>query len=334
MKRTFKIIGICLLLIIVIGVGSVFLSPRPVTWLLKKSFAGGMEVEAADYGIAKQKTTMKTDINYTSKFENSTFDLIKYKDDLKYVPTIFWIHGGAFVAGDKNDVRKYATYIASHGYNVVNINYGLAPSVNYPMPFQQIDQAYRFVKMNAQKYGLDLNNIYLAGDSAGAQLAAQFISIQMNKNYSNTAKIGQSVDPKTIRGAILLCGPYDMKEVQTHASSRLMKFVFKRVGWAYFGKYNWENEKMTKESSLLRNVPDHFVSTFITDGNTDSFESQGKRFATLLEKRTGVKQVFYRKSEAEIGHEYQFQMNTKAAQNTFNELVNFLNGTKVSEIQK
>ncbi|MEH7515077.1 alpha/beta hydrolase [Gottfriedia acidiceleris] len=331
MKRTFKIIGICLLLLIIVGVGSIFLSPRPVTWFLKKSFAGGIEVEAADYGIAKRKTTMDTDIEYSSKYKSSTFDLIKYKGDLKYVPTIFWIHGGAFVAGDKNDVRKYATYIASHGYNVVNINYPLAPSVAYPIPLQQIDQAYKFVKKNAGKYGLDLNNVYIAGDSAGAQLTAQFVSIQMNKNYSTTAKIGQSMDPNTIRGAILFCGPYDMKEVQTHASSRFMKFVFKRVGWAYFGKYNWEDEKMTKESSLLRNVPEKFVSTFITDGNTGSFESQGKKFATLLEKRTGVKQVFYSKSEGKLGHEYQFQMNTKAAQNTFNELLNFLNGTKVSQ---
>lgn len=331
MKRTFKIIGICLLLLIIVGVGSIFLSPRPVTWFLKKSFAGGIEVEAADYGIAKRKTTMDTDIEYSSKYKSSTFDLIKYKGDLKYVPTIFWIHGGAFVAGDKNDVRKYATYIASHGYNVVNINYPLAPSVAYPIPLQQIDQAYKFVKKNAAKYGLDLNNIYIAGDSAGAQLTAQFVSIQMNKNYSNTAKIGQSIDPNTIRGAILFCGPYDMKEVQTHASSRFIKFVFKRVGWAYFGKYNWEDEKMTKETSLLRNVPEKFVSTFITDGNTGSFESQGRKFATLLEKRTGVKQVFYSQSEGKLGHEYQFQMNTKAAQNTFTELLNFLNGTKVSQ---
>jgi archaellin len=331
MKRTFKVIGICLLLMIIVGIGSIFLSPRPVTWILKKSFAGGIEVEAADYGIAKQKTTMDTDIEYSSKYKSSTFDLIKYKGDLKYVPTIFWIHGGAFVAGDKNDVRKYATYIASHGYNVVNINYPLSPSIAYPIPLQQIDQAYRFVKKNAGKYGLDLNNIYIAGDSAGAQLTAQYVSIQMNKNYSNTAKLGQSIDPNTIRGAILFCGPYDLKEVQTHASSRLIKFVFKRVGWAYFGKYKWEDEKMTKESSLLRNVPEKFVSTFITDGNTGSFESQGKKFATILEKRTGVKQVFYSKSEGKFGHEYQFQMNTKAAQNTFNELLNFLNGTKVSQ---
>ncbi|PGL73171.1 alpha/beta hydrolase [Bacillus sp. AFS055030] len=331
MKRTIKLIGICLLLLIIVGVGSIFLSPRPVTWFLKKSFAGGMEVEAADYGIAKQKTTMETNIEYSSKYRSSTFDLIKYKGDLKYIPTIFWIHGGAFVAGDKEDVRKYATYIASHGYNVVNINYPLAPSVAYPIPLQQIDQAYKFVKKNAGKYGLDLNNIYIAGDSAGAQLTAQFVSIQMNKHYSDTAKIAQSVNPNTIRGAILLCGPYDMKEAKANASSKLTKFVFKRVGWAYFGKYNWEDEKVTKETSLLRNVPEKFVSTFITDGNTGSFESQGKKFAALLEKRTGVKQVFYRKSYGTLGHEYQFQMNTKAAQNTFNELLNFLNGTKVSQ---
>jgi len=114
----------------------------------------------------------------------------------------------------------------------------------------------------------------------------------MNKHYSDTAKIGQSVDPNTIRGAVLLCGPYDLKEVQTNASSSLIKFMFKCVGWAYFGKYNWEDEKMTKETSLLRNVPEKFVSTFITDGNTGSFESHGKKFAALLEKRTGVNKSF------------------------------------------
>ena len=74
MKRTFNIIGICLLIMIIVGVGSIFLSPRPVTWFLKKSFAGGIEVEAADYSIAKQKTTMDTDIEYSSKYKSSMFD--------------------------------------------------------------------------------------------------------------------------------------------------------------------------------------------------------------------------------------------------------------------
>jgi len=332
MNRMIKIIGFSVLVVVLIAVASVFLSPRPVTWFVKKSFKGGIEVAAEDFDNAKQKTKMEKDIDYNSKYKNGTFDLIRYKGNEKNVPTIFWIHGGAFVGGDKGDVRKYATYIASHGYNIVNINYGLAPDVSYPIPLQQIDEAYRFIKKNADKYALDLKDVYFAGDSAGAQLTAQFVSIQMNENFSKTAKIDRNVDPNTIRGAILLCGPYDIKEVAAKSSTKAKRFIFKRIGWAYFGKYNWEDEKSTKEASLLKNVPEKFVSTFITDGNTGSFEWQGKRFASLLEKRTGVKHVFYRKSEGDLGHEYQFQMDRKAARNTFNELLNFLNGTKISEM--
>ncbi|UOY92012.1 alpha/beta hydrolase [Ectobacillus sp. JY-23] len=334
MKRIIKRMTLGVISIVLIIVGVFIFSPRPITWIVKQSFVGGNEVAAADFDEAKQKTTMEADINYGPKFPNSTLDIIHYKGDKQNIPTIFWIHGGAFVGGDKADVLKYATYIASNGFNVVNINYGLAPNVSYPVPLQQIDQAYRFIKKNAKQYGLDISNIYVAGDSAGAQLAAQFTSIQMNEGFSDSAKIGRSIPPETIRGVILLCGPYDLQEVATMSPSAFKRFLFKRIGWSYFGKYNWEGKQATLEASLLKNVPKAFVPTFITDGNTASFEAQGKRFAKLLEKRTTVTQVFYDTSKGTYGHEYQFQMNLDAAQNTFKELLKFLEETKSSAATK
>lgn len=323
--RIFIKILIAILVLLVFGVLYFMNSPRPVTNFLKKSFEEGLETPAPDYEQAKLKTTTQTNIDFNSKYENGKLDIIWYKEK-KSVPTIFWIHGGAYVGGDKKDITKYLTYIASHGYNIVNINYVLAPNEQFPAQLKQIDEAYRFIKKNEKKYKLELSRVYIGGDSAGGHIASQFTAIQMNKGYLPSAKIRQSVNPSTIRGVILLCAPYDVKAVAENGSKQT-RFIFNRVGWALFGDRNWKDKQEANESSLLHYVPKKFPAVFITDGNSGSFEEQGKEFAKLMSKRTTVKQVFYPK-EVKLGHEYQFLMDTEPAQKTFKELVTFLKETE------
>lgn len=302
-------------------------NPRPVSYFLNQNFVGGVEVEAEGYEEVKQNIELIENIDYNSEYDNGTLDLIKHQDSPPDAPVIFWIHGGAFVGGDKKDVEKYTSMVASNGYHIVNINYGLAPDVKYPAPLIQIEEAYKHVKENAEAYGLNLDRVYFAGDSAGAQLAAQFVSIQLNEDFSPTAGIDQLVPADSIRGAILLCGPYDLIEVATESKSPISNFIFKRVGWGYFGKYNWEGLAAAEEASLLDNQPETFVPTFITDGNTASFESQGKRFAEYLSGVTDVTQVFYDVEEAELLHEYQFQMNLEQSVRTYELLLDYLDET-------
>jgi len=53
-------------------------------------------------------------------------DVFIKKGIVDKVPVVIWIHGGAFVGGDKKDVRTYASAICANGYNVVSMNYEMA----------------------------------------------------------------------------------------------------------------------------------------------------------------------------------------------------------------
>ncbi|WP_203333382.1 hypothetical protein [Planococcus beigongshangi] len=82
---------------------------------------------------------------------------------------------------------------------------------------------------------------------------------------------------------------------------------------------------------MIDHISPDFPPSFITDGNTGSFEEQGLELAAKL-KGYGVKvvDVFYPKEEAELGHEYQFIMNTPQARQTYDKLIGFLSDTNSS----
>src|SRR5579862_1860359 len=47
-------------------------------------------------------------------------------------PTVVYMHGGAWCVWNARDVRRIAAQIATRGYLVVNVDYGLAPEHPYP----------------------------------------------------------------------------------------------------------------------------------------------------------------------------------------------------------
>lgn len=327
MNKGLKRAGLGLVGTAVAGAAYVFLSPKPTSRLVKTSFAGGNEVAIKGFEEVVQKTSVRKDIDYHSAYENGTFDLIRYEGEKQIVPTIFWVHGGSFVGGDKADVFKYATSISSNGYNVVSVNYALAPDVTYPVPLQQLEEAYTYIKENNDRFRLDLDRVFFAGDSNGAQLVAQFVGIQLNDDYAPSAEVNQVVPKTSILGTILMSGPYDLKRSIIESSKAVNRFLFKRIGWAYFGTYNWEDLPVVAEASPLVNIPAMFVPTFITDGNTGSFETQAKEFATILSGRADVTSVFYDRNEHTLGHDYHFEMDKPAAGATYRRLITFLRET-------
>jgi acetyl esterase/lipase len=59
------------------------------------------------------------------------------------LPTIVWVHGGAFISGTKNAVRNYLKILASHGYTVVNVEYSPAPEQQCPTPVKPLAKRLR-----------------------------------------------------------------------------------------------------------------------------------------------------------------------------------------------
>jgi acetyl esterase/lipase len=89
------------------------------------------------------------------------------------LPTLLYLHGGAWALGDKSDaaVERLVPLVA-HGFAVASANYRLVPSVTYPSPVHDVKAAVRWLRANAAEYGLDPDRIALGGASAGGHLAS------------------------------------------------------------------------------------------------------------------------------------------------------------------
>ncbi len=134
-------------------------------------------------------------------------------------PTLIWIHGGAWIAGDKSKIDPLAYRVAGLGkYNLISINYRLANDTQAPWPeiVYDVNAAIRWVKLNSAKLGVDPNKIILAGESAGAHLAAMSAFADDVEELSGDQNSGPSTD---VRGAILFNGAYNMSSLAVQKNS-------------------------------------------------------------------------------------------------------------------
>ena len=102
----------------------------PVTKLTRMGFSGGKEgvqyTHHPEYEQRIQTIEEKLDVSYASAYDLHTYDIYYPKEKGSY-PLLLWVHGGAFVGGDKADTRTYMEMVASYGYTVISMNYALAP---------------------------------------------------------------------------------------------------------------------------------------------------------------------------------------------------------------
>ncbi|RYH28813.1 alpha/beta hydrolase [archaeon] len=96
-------------------------------------------------------------------------------------PTIVWIHGGGFVVGNINVDGGVAAQLAAEADMVgVIITYRLAPEHIYPAAVTDCRHVLEWIKANIHMYGGDGDQIYIAGESAGGNLAAVMASINLD----------------------------------------------------------------------------------------------------------------------------------------------------------
>lgn len=89
------------------------------------------------------------------------------------LPALIYIHGGAWIAGDKDEgpLRADLPELLQRGYAVFSINYRLAPIHRFPAQIEDCKCAVRSLRANAKKYNIDPTRIGVWGSSAGGHLA-------------------------------------------------------------------------------------------------------------------------------------------------------------------
>ena len=118
------------------------------------------------------------------------------------LPVVIFYYGGGWVAGSRGGYGFAGNAYASQGFVAVVPDYRLVPGVRFPAFLEDSAMAVKWTRDNIARYGGDPKRISVAGHSAGAYNAAM---IALDPHYLRD--IG--VDPKIIRSAALLAGPYD-----------------------------------------------------------------------------------------------------------------------------
>ena len=301
-----------------------FVSPLPVSMALKIAFSRGNAVAPENYELIAARVTAVKDLTYPSGFKSNKADIYYPKDGNGPFPVVLWIHGGAYVGGDKKDVELFATALAAEGFAVVCMNYQLAPGAKYPAPVIQMGEAYLWLCEVATEYRLDMERFALAGDSAGAHIAAQFAAVQSNGAYAGEMKMEQLVLPGTLKSTLLFCGPFDSAKINA-VDNPVLGFFLSRAAWAYFGSRSWA-EQFSQQATVAGHITADFPPTFISDGNKMSFEDHARDLAeTLQGSGVPVETYFLDPSVEQAYHEYQFVMNTPAGREAFQKTLDFLN---------
>lgn len=118
------------------------------------------------------------------------------------LPVVIFFYGGAWNSGERGGYGFAGRAFAAHDFIAVIPDYRLAPQVRFPSFVEDGAAAVRWVRDHAAAYGGDPARITLAGHSAGSHIAAL---LALDHHYLRDA----GVDPRTIRAAALLSGPYD-----------------------------------------------------------------------------------------------------------------------------
>jgi acetyl esterase/lipase len=86
-------------------------------------------------------------------------------------PTVIYMHGGFWVAGNKEGATMALMPWLEMGYNVVNVEYRLGRVALAPAALEDCFCALRFLSDQAKTYNIDVSRIIVTGESAGGHLA-------------------------------------------------------------------------------------------------------------------------------------------------------------------
>lgn len=240
------IIGLPCLVLFVVGQ----FTPVLLVWIFKQAIASTRFAPPENFDSIEANIMTRNDMVYNE--QGTLLDIYYPKNQPAPLPVIMFIHGGGFIGASKEHTRAYAITLANEGYVVANINFDLAPDHKYPVPVLQGNQALMYLRENISQVGGDIHRLFLAGNSAGSQIASQLAAILSNREFADRMGIQPSIENEQLRGVLLYDGAYDMQMVRSmRAPFRSLLYL---ELWAYTGVRRIESYDRIDELSTIYHV--------------------------------------------------------------------------------
>jgi acetyl esterase/lipase len=189
---------------------AIFIGPL-LTLTLISSAASAQQPGESVLSSLPEGTLVFRDMWYvTNGHERQKLDLYIPETDEK-LPLIIWIHGGAWMAGNK-DMGVPVDYLED-GYAVASINYRLSRHAIFPAQIQDCKAAVRRLRSVADKLNIDPNRFGAWGPSAGGHLVAMLGTA----GDVNEFEVGENLEYSSkVQAVADYFGPTDLLQMDDH----------------------------------------------------------------------------------------------------------------------
>ena len=202
------------------------------------AFGQGTSSDSSAYQYSQPIEPTFHDISYATLSPLQKLDLYLPAPQDRPAPVVIWIHGGGFRVGDKHSMPRRnfgppptpkgpdgpyqiqvpdVAALTRKGYAVVSLNYRLlrrpgAAFVDFALPAVQDGKAaLRFLRANAEKYGLDPEKFAVWGNSAGGFIAAMLALTGHEPTVFDDPTLGNSDISSTVQAAVIWYGAIEVE---------------------------------------------------------------------------------------------------------------------------
>lgn len=197
---------ISLLAVVILGFSLIWFTPKLKLQAFKWFFESGERTTLSQLEkgeIDFSKVSVESNIAYRNTGNQGHLsDIYRPKEGNSSKPLIINVHGGGLFASYKETNLKFNLEFVERGHTVVNISYRLIPETSFWNQIDDVMAAYRYLNDNKEKLNLNLDNVYVVGDSAGALLT--LMSTSVNNSPELQEKFGIKSSGLSIKGLGLI----------------------------------------------------------------------------------------------------------------------------------
>ncbi|MCM8542271.1 MAG: alpha/beta hydrolase [Lentisphaeraceae bacterium] len=201
------------------------------------------------------------DVEFAKEGDKSLqLDLYLPKNSSEKVPVVMWVHGGGWLKGSRTKAK--GLWLVEHGFAIASISYRLTTEAIWPAQINDCRSAVRFLRSNADKYGLNGNKIAAWGGSAGGHLVTVLGTQDAPKDEKVSSKVQAVLD---------WYGPSDLLTMppNTVSEKRTAEMVAKSNGAKLLGAPVPSVPDLAKEASGFWNVSKDDPPFLIMHGDKD-----------------------------------------------------------------
>ena len=188
-------------------------------------------------------------------------------------PLLMFFHGGGFVIGDLDSHEELCRRLcAGIGAVVVSVDYRRAPEAKFPAAPEDCYAATCWAVANASRLGADATRLYVAGDSAGGNLAA-VVAIMSRERQG--PEIAHQILIYPVTDCAFETRSYNDNATGYYLTKKMMQWFWQQ----YLGS---DDQRANPLASPLRAKLDDLPSATIITAEYDPLLDEGKAYADAL----------------------------------------------------